>query len=117
VRFTRFEENEVRGLVSAREPGVLFLSIPLDPGWRLVVDGHEREPLRVNIGFLGTELAPGEHEFLLKYRTPGLAPGALLSAAGLFALAAWLLVPAWRSRRRQPSVSGRSPAACTESAP
>jgi uncharacterized membrane protein YfhO len=110
VRFTRFEENEVRGLVSAREPGVLFLSIPLDPGWRLVVDGHEREPLRVNIGFLGTELAPGEHEFLLKYRTPGLAPGAILSAAGLLALAAWMLI-------LRPRVSERSRAACTESGP
>ena len=110
VRFTRFEENEVHGLVSAHEPGVLFLSIPLDPGWRLVVDGHERAPLRVNIGFLGAELAPGEHEFLLKYRTPGLASGALLSAAGLLSLAAWILI----LRRR---VSGRSPAACTESGP
>jgi hypothetical protein len=99
VRFEKFEENEIRGRVSARAAGVLFLSIPFDKGWRLAVDGRDQKLQHVNIGFLGAELPAGEHEFVLRYRTPGLLPGAVGTLAAVLALAGWSLWPAWRRRR------------------
>jgi hypothetical protein len=91
--------NEVRGSVAAPGPGVLFLAIPFDEGWRLVLDGRARDLQQVNVGFLGAELPAGKHEFILRYRTPGLVPGATLTAMGILLLAAWTLVPRLAQRR------------------
>ena len=103
VRFASLGDGGVRGSLPATRAGVLFLSRPFDHGWRLYVDGRERVSQQVNIGFIGTELAPGRHEFLLRFRTPGIALGALLTALGLLLLTGWSVLPALRRHPEAPA--------------
>lgn len=61
-----------------------------DKGWSATVDGVPAPLLRANLFMRALELAPGEHEIVMSYRSPGLRTGlwlSLLSLVGLLALA------------------------------
>ena len=97
-------KNFVSGDVSLDAPGWMFFSLPYDSGWSVTVDGEEGALLRANSGFMAVELAAGEHDILLTYKTPWLAEGIVLSFAGLALTAGW--TAAWivgrvRARRAE----------------
>lgn len=90
-----FSDTEIHLRATTDAPKVLFLSIPYDKGWSIYDNGKELDVMHVNIGFIGAYLEPGEHELLVKYRTPGLYEGAAIS--GITAL---ILLFVWFKRRR-----------------
>lgn len=94
----KFSSTDIRLRANNDEPRLLFLGIPYDKGWSLYDNGKEIEVMRVNVGFMGTYLAPGEHELILKYRTPGLYEGAAISGATAIGL---LVI--WLRRRKEQS--------------
>jgi hypothetical protein len=94
------EANVVRlepGLVEVRAegPGLLVVAESWDPGWSAELDDHPAPLLRANHAQMALTLAPGLHRAVLRYRTPGLAPGLALGGVGLALLAA-----AWFRERR-----------------
>jgi len=78
-----FSQNRITGTIDASSDKLLFFSIPYNRGWSIKIDGEQRKPEIVNIGFLGTPITEGEHYIELTYRTPGLLPGGILSALGV----------------------------------
>ena len=77
--------------VTACAPGVAVLADAWFPGWSVLVDGVEAEPVRV-WGFLrGVAVPTGSHTVAWTYRPTSFRIGAILSAlawlAGLLALA------------------------------
>jgi hypothetical protein len=52
----------------AEEPSVLVLSESSYPGWRVFVDGEERECLWLNLLFQGVEVGPGKHDVEFIFR-------------------------------------------------
>ncbi len=60
-------------------------SIPYSKGWKAYIDGERAELLRCELQYMALKLPRGEHLIELKYSTPGLKAGALLSAAGILA--------------------------------
>ena len=63
---------------------MLFLSIPFDRGWRVIVDGSRADLTQANIGFSGVMLAAGEHQVELFYEVPFLRPGIFVSMKPYF---------------------------------
>jgi hypothetical protein len=94
--------------VERDEPGDIVLSMTLPgegvlvaresfvTGWRVSVDGAPRRASRADLAWLGVPLEAGRHRVRLRYRQPGLLPGAILSLAGMVAA----LALAWSGRRR-----------------
>ena len=79
--FTNVEQvaNGVKGNISIEESKYVVFGIPYSKGWTAYVNG-EKVPLeRVNITYMGLKLDPGEYSVVLKYMTPGLTLGALIS--------------------------------------
>jgi uncharacterized membrane protein YfhO len=74
-----FENDLIRGKIGADRPGVVFLSIPYDPGWSIRVDGTEVDKLRIQIGFLGAFLPTGDHALELEYVPPYYRLGLVIS--------------------------------------
>jgi uncharacterized membrane protein YfhO len=93
-----FQEDRVRGQVTAREAGVLFLSIPFNRGWRAAVDGRETPVHRVDVGFVGIPVAAGTHAVDVRFVPEGSRLGLAVSLAT--AIAGVLLIVL--SRRRIP---------------
>jgi len=83
LHIRHFGQNEIDGKITLDKGRLLFFSIPYDTGWHAEVDGKPTMLGRVNIGFMGLPLAPGEHTVSLRYRQPYLRLGLLVSLLSL----------------------------------
>lgn len=86
----RINGNTVTSEVSLDQAGYVLMTIPYSDGWTAKVDGKDATIIRADRAFMAFELPAGEHEIVLKYRTPYLIPGltgAFVLIAGGIALA------------------------------
>ncbi len=85
-----FANHRLSARCHAERPGLAVFNEQFDQGWSATVDGVPAPILRANLFMRALPLAPGEHEIVMSYRSPGLSSGAwisLLSLAALLALA------------------------------
>jgi len=77
-------ESMFYGSVTVPQKQVLFLSIPYSSGWMVYDENYvPMKTYKVQGGFIGVVLTPGEHYLTIQYRVPGLKAGFMLSLAGL----------------------------------
>ncbi|MDI6874972.1 MAG: glycosyltransferase [Actinomycetota bacterium] len=80
---------------------VLVLNQDYLPGWKAFLDGEER-PLFSAYGFLTALYLPaGEHRVSLRYRSPGLLAGGVISLLSLAAFLGLLVLSLRRERARE----------------
>lgn len=79
----KFSQNHITGNVDIKGDRMMFFSIPYAKGWSMKVDGIPTEIQKVSIGFIGVPLTEGVHTIELRFITPGLILGAILSGLGL----------------------------------
>ena len=119
LKVTSQKGNRIEGTLTAKENGVLFLSIPYDKGWQVKVDGQPVETFpisdneetdrdedgnEITVGgddgaLLGVELAAGEHTVELSFHAPGQIPGLLVSIASLLILLVPIALRYLRNRK------------------
>lgn len=73
--------NSVKGNITCEADEILFFSIPFSSGWTAYVDGKETEIKRADIAFMAIMPGEGEHEILLKYESPGMKSGLIISVS------------------------------------
>lgn len=78
-------DNDIRGEITVPEKRYLQLSVPYSSGWNAYVDGKETKTYAANVMFLGMDIPAGRHTVEIRYRTPGLAAGMILSLIGCLA--------------------------------
>jgi uncharacterized membrane protein YfhO len=74
--------NGISGTISLKENKILLLSIPYSKGWTAFVNGKKTKLLKSNTMFMALPLKAGGYEIELKYITPGLKLGILISLMG-----------------------------------
>jgi hypothetical protein len=62
-----YQNNKVQIDARLNESGILVLADAFYPGWRVFVDGNERNILRANYLFRGVALEPGHHRVEFDY--------------------------------------------------
>ena len=82
------EGNSATGTLNAAEDGIFQLSVPYSSGWKAYVDGVETKIVRSGVQYMGVSVTKGTHEIRFEYTTPGLIPGAIVSACALAVLIA-----------------------------
>ena len=84
-------QGNIRVRVRADRPGILVLSESSYPGWRVFVDGVERDCLWLNLLFQGVEITEGDHrvEFVFRPKYLSLTAPLSLFCTGLF-FALWI---------------------------
>ena len=90
------DTNKICGRLTVSDDKILCIAVPYSKGWKAYVDGVQTEVKCVNGVYNGLLVAPGEHEIILKYRTPGLSAGLFLFAAGICSFAG--IVIYWRRK-------------------
>lgn len=90
-----------KGTIAAAKDGMLLLSIFYDSDMQIYVDGKKVDGKSIQ-GLTGVKLSAGTHTVTMKYRTPGLQAGAVLSI-----LIAGILGILWYISRRKMGISGR----------
>ena len=80
-----------KGSISVKQDGILMLSSFYDSNMRVTVDGKKAETFSIQ-GMTGVKLSAGTHEIVMKYQTPGLKEGAVLSIliAGMLGIV-WII--------------------------
>ena len=82
----------LRGVIDAKRDGLLLLTVPANPGWRITVDGVETEQLTVGGVFAAMELTQGQHRVEMDFTPPGFWPGLAVSLASLTLTAVLLVI-------------------------
>ncbi len=72
-------ENVLTGTVSAKEDGLLILSVPAEPGWSVYVDGTETTYEKFADAMIAVPVTQGQHTVRLHYTARGVWQGLLLS--------------------------------------
>ena len=80
-----FGNNSVSGEINVPEDRYLVMSIPYSNAWTAKMDGGSVELLRANEHYTGILVPKGSHHIELRYETPGLKVGSMVSVIG-FAL-------------------------------
>ena len=99
---TKVSDTELSGLIYAQRDGLFYTSVPYEPGWTATVDGEKVElaatfdpsnpSVKLTDAVIAFPLTAGMHTITLRYKTPGLTAGCLLSVAALigFGVLIWL---------------------------
>ncbi len=76
---TKCTSTRISGTIDVQEAGDLFFSIPAEAGWTLYVDGTKTDWTAFKDAFITVSLTEGIHTIELRYHTPYLLAGALVS--------------------------------------
>ena len=84
--------DKITGRISVSEPRILCLQIPPTSGWTAYVDGARTPLLQADTMFSALLIPEGTHDIELRYQTPGLRIGAVISAGTLLLLLLFTIV-------------------------
>lgn len=82
---SQYDETHLSGNIDVRNAGKLVMSVAYEPGWTLYVDGEKADMELFADTFISVYLSEGAHTIELKYFTPGLIPGAVISIISIAA--------------------------------
>lgn len=78
-----YATNTVTGKVDLTHDSLILLSIPYTNGWTAYVDGVKTDLVQADIMYMVVPVSSGEHTIELKYHTPGLTLGLIISLLSL----------------------------------
>ena len=101
----RIGTNEISGKINTADDGIMMFDLMYSTGYSAYIDGKPSPIYKVNGLFPGTAVPKGEHEVVLRYRTPLLYEGAFVSVCGavVFAVSV-ILSKKRRSGGKKPSL-------------
>ena len=92
LKHVKWENNSLTGTIKVDKEKLMCLTVPYTKGWKAYVDGKEVKIYKANGIFSGILLSPGEHNIELKYFTPGLKIGVLISLIACVSLIVYSIV-------------------------
>ena len=95
----KMETNCIHGDITTTSDKILVFSIPYSAGFTAYVDGEKTELVKANSMYMGLELKKGRHTITLRYCTPYIVPGMILTVIGLILFAG--IVISYRHRGKQ----------------
>lgn len=95
------ESDYVKGTIHADEDGIMMTSIQAVDGFTVYVDGKETEYNTIGYALIGVPLTKGNHTVEFRYRTPYLAEGLYVSAAGLILYVMLCVVSYIRTKKKK----------------
>ena len=84
-----YATDTVTGTITTDTDKLMLISIPYSKGWSLMVDGVKTELYQADIMYMVAYIPSGDHSITLKYETPGLKAGALIS---ILCLIIWIAI-------------------------
>jgi uncharacterized membrane protein YfhO len=104
IDLNNFSNDYVRATVDLNRSGLVYFSIPFDPGWNIYVDGELAPKIKANIAFMGVFVQPGRHTIELKYTTPWLREGAMVTIITVVVLMVYAIFQAFDLKNLSPNL-------------
>ncbi|WP_022753267.1 YfhO family protein [Butyrivibrio fibrisolvens] len=77
------DNNSVSGTVDNDIDVMMLYSIPYSQGWKAYIDGIETDLYRSDYGLMSAYVPKGHHDIILRYRSPGIFIGGIMSILGM----------------------------------
>ena len=77
------KNNYLKANIELNDDNILFLAIPNNPGWKVLVNNEVVKTFNINGGFIGIDLNKGYNEIELSFMTPGLKSGLFATTIGI----------------------------------
>lgn len=85
--------DTIKGVINVTKDNSYFnLAVPYDEGYNVYVDGKKVEYEKTNISFIGFKIDKGEHNIEIKYTSPWLNIGKVVSIIGILSFIVVLFV-------------------------
>ena len=94
LEVTKYDSTSLEGTVTAKESGLLFLTIPYSEGWYATVDGEPAEITNINDALMAIRLDAGKHDVRIEYIPAGFKPGVCITCASIVVIILLAAVPA-----------------------
>ncbi len=94
IRSLDIDGNLIKAEFSTDKDVLLCMSVPYAKGWKAYLDGKEVDIIKTNLQYMGIETTKGTHTLEMRYSTPLLKEGFMISLAS----AVFLLI--YRLRRK-----------------
>ncbi|MBQ8816857.1 MAG: YfhO family protein, partial [Lachnospiraceae bacterium] len=78
---TEHADGYLKGHVTLEEVGKLVISIPMEKGWTMWVNGQETDIETFEDTLMAVSLEPGDYDIELKFQTPGAISGFAVTVA------------------------------------
>ena len=92
MKVVSYDSTHVEGIVTAKQSGALFLTIPYDENWTATVDGVAAEILPVDDAFMAIQLSEGTHTISLTYYPAKFKLCVAISVLSLAALIVLMII-------------------------
>lgn len=79
LNVTSKSNNSLTGKINTNVNTILFMGIPYNEGWKILVNGQESSYIKVHGGFIGIPLTNGSHTIEMYFIPKGIKIGILLS--------------------------------------
>lgn len=80
---TEYKNGYLKASANPESDGALQFATLYNKGWKVYVDGNEVSTFIANKYFLGINITKGEHQIEMKYTTPYLKEGLVISIIGI----------------------------------
>ncbi len=90
--------STITGSTNLEESGYLITSIPYDGGFEVYIDDQKVEKEIVNTAFLGLKVAEGQHNIKIKYTSPYLILGIIVSILGTISMVGLIIYEKWENK-------------------
>ena len=80
------KSSSIKGKITTETTGYVITSIPYDKGFTILDNNKEIEYEKVNSAFVGFKVNKGTHNITIKYKSPFLTTGFIISLCGLMGL-------------------------------
>lgn len=90
LNITNMSDNVIEGSISVTNDGYFATTIPYDKGFSIYVDNEKIEYEKVNYAFLGFKINKGNHNITIKYESPLLETGKIISLISLVFVVVYL---------------------------
>jgi uncharacterized membrane protein YfhO len=98
VTINSFNQKRISGTVSGEKGGIIFFPVPYDIGWQLDIDSKEAQIFKSNLGFIGSQISSGKHNFSLVYKVPYLTLGMSVSIISILIFVLFLYLRAYSKK-------------------
>ena len=120
LEVTSYDATSLNGTVTAKEAGLLFLTIPYSEGWCAWVDGNKAEITPVNDALMAIKLDAGKHDIRIEYIPAGFKPGVCVTCASVVCIILLAVLPVIvnkvRSRKKAMAAAAAETSAVVDTA-
>lgn len=117
LEVTDYDSTSLEGTITAKESGLLFLTIPYTEGWYAWVDGEEAEITPVNDALMAIKLDAGKHNVRIRYIPAGFKPGLCITCVSLAMIILLSAIPALVNKVRSSKKAAAAAAPAETAAP